>query len=310
MAARRPAARSPSGIASILTRARGVGNFPSAIRGRGRVVSPKGAGVRRRACLMPGRTSGALCAPAGSPGSPFGSAGRALFWPRARSGPIWLIFWFALYEDSRAETSSASAGVRPHLSDPRRVGPRQVPLETAPRFPFRLGRWFIRQVPDGFHKVELLAREGANSRFGLTLSKLGPPLIVTYLIADIGSVGGGWGSLALIRRGWTVPTAAARTVDGRSRRSASCPSSPPRARGRLGPPFFSSPWQRPLHQAWSANIFTFPSDMNPKQAVGSVTGLGGTAGGSILFAASAGHVIPISPGATRFCLPSPARPTS
>jgi ACS family hexuronate transporter-like MFS transporter len=33
------------------------------------------------------------------------------------------------------------------------------------------------------------------------------------------------------------------------------------------------------HQAWSANLFTTVSDMFPKRAVGSVTGIGGLAGG-------------------------------
>jgi ACS family hexuronate transporter-like MFS transporter len=33
------------------------------------------------------------------------------------------------------------------------------------------------------------------------------------------------------------------------------------------------------HQAWSANIFTTVSDMFPKKAVASVTGIGGMAGG-------------------------------
>jgi ACS family hexuronate transporter-like MFS transporter len=33
------------------------------------------------------------------------------------------------------------------------------------------------------------------------------------------------------------------------------------------------------HQAWSANIFSTASDMFPKRAVASVTGLGGMAGG-------------------------------
>jgi ACS family hexuronate transporter-like MFS transporter len=33
------------------------------------------------------------------------------------------------------------------------------------------------------------------------------------------------------------------------------------------------------HQAWSANIFTTVSDMFPKKAVASVTGMGGMAGG-------------------------------
>jgi ACS family hexuronate transporter-like MFS transporter len=41
------------------------------------------------------------------------------------------------------------------------------------------------------------------------------------------------------------------------------------------------------HQAWSANIFTTVSDMFPKKATGSVTGIGGMAGalGGILLSA-------------------------
>jgi ACS family hexuronate transporter-like MFS transporter len=47
------------------------------------------------------------------------------------------------------------------------------------------------------------------------------------------------------------------------------------------------------HQAWSANIFTFASDMFPKKTVGSVTGLGGMAGavGGMLFSTLAGHIL-------------------
>jgi ACS family hexuronate transporter-like MFS transporter len=47
------------------------------------------------------------------------------------------------------------------------------------------------------------------------------------------------------------------------------------------------------HQAWSANIFTTVSDMFPKKAVASVTGLGGMAGGlgGILIARVAGLLL-------------------
>ena len=47
------------------------------------------------------------------------------------------------------------------------------------------------------------------------------------------------------------------------------------------------------HQAWSANIFTTVSDMFPKRAVASVTGLGGMAGavGGILIARIAGKLL-------------------
>jgi MFS transporter, ACS family, hexuronate transporter len=47
------------------------------------------------------------------------------------------------------------------------------------------------------------------------------------------------------------------------------------------------------HQAWSANIFTTVTDMFPKRAVASVTGIGGMAGavGGILIAQSAGLIL-------------------
>ncbi|MES1167210.1 MAG: MFS transporter, partial [Pseudomonadota bacterium] len=47
------------------------------------------------------------------------------------------------------------------------------------------------------------------------------------------------------------------------------------------------------HQAWSANLFTTASDMFPKRAVASVTGIGGMAGGigGILIARAAGLLL-------------------
>jgi ACS family hexuronate transporter-like MFS transporter len=47
------------------------------------------------------------------------------------------------------------------------------------------------------------------------------------------------------------------------------------------------------HQGWSANFFTVVSDVFPKRAVGSVVGLGGTAGavGSLLFSPFIGYIL-------------------
>ena len=43
-----------------------------------------------------------------------------------------------------------------------------------------------------------------NSEYGLTLTGLGPPLIAIYLLADVGSIGGGWIAGRFIKRGWSV----------------------------------------------------------------------------------------------------------
>jgi ACS family hexuronate transporter-like MFS transporter len=47
------------------------------------------------------------------------------------------------------------------------------------------------------------------------------------------------------------------------------------------------------HQGWSANIFTTTSDMFPRQAIGSVVGIGGMAGavGGMLISKIVGYIL-------------------
>jgi ACS family hexuronate transporter-like MFS transporter len=109
------------------------------------------------------------------------------------------------------------------------------------------------------------------------LQEIGWALPVVYLMADVGSVGGGWISGALIRRGW--PTGKARKTT-----MALCAACMPVAAMCV---LAKSPilaialvsLATSAHQGWSANLFTTTSDVFPKQAVASVTGLGGFAGG-------------------------------
>jgi nitrate/nitrite transporter NarK len=49
-------------------------------------------------------------------------------------------------------------------------------------------------------------------RFGLNIKALALPLIVIYLVADVGSVGGGWLSSFFIKRGWTINKARKMTL--------------------------------------------------------------------------------------------------
>jgi ACS family hexuronate transporter-like MFS transporter len=50
------------------------------------------------------------------------------------------------------------------------------------------------------------------------------------------------------------------------------------------------------HQGWSANLFTLPSDMFPKAAVGSVIGIGGMSGaiGGVLMQLATGYIVKIT----------------
>jgi len=126
---------------------------------------------------------------------------------------------------------------------------------------------------------------------GVHLAQLGLPLMVIYVISDIGSVAGGWLSSFLIHRGASVNA-------GRKTAMLVCAII-------IMPIVFayraSGLWGAVLliglaaagHQGFSANLFTLPSDLFPKRAVASVGGIGGMAGavGGMLIAKTVGYVL-------------------
>ena len=114
------------------------------------------------------------------------------------------------------------------------------------------------------------------SEYELSLAKIGLPMIVVYLMADVGSVAGGWLAGRFMRLGWSA---------NRARKSAMLVCAlcvAPvilvtqvdnlwLAVGLIGLAMAG-------HQGWSANVLTLPSDMFPRQTVASVVGIGGFAG--------------------------------
>jgi ACS family hexuronate transporter-like MFS transporter len=133
-----------------------------------------------------------------------------------------------------------------------------------------------------------------NRNHGIDLRLVGPPLVVIYLVADVGSIGGGWLSSSLIKRGWSVNA-------GRKTAMLVCAAA-------VLPMMFASGardlWvavalisvAAAAHQGWSANLFTLVSDTFPKQAVGSVVGIGGMAGafGGMLIAKLTGYLLELT----------------
>ena len=114
-------------------------------------------------------------------------------------------------------------------------------------------------------------------KYGVDIKSVGGALVVIYVMADIGSIGGGWLSAIFMKKGWSVNAA-------RKTAMLICAIS-------VIPVIYASvaadKWVAILliglacgaHQGWSANIFTLVSDIFPKRAVGSVVGIGGAAGG-------------------------------
>jgi ACS family hexuronate transporter-like MFS transporter len=135
-------------------------------------------------------------------------------------------------------------------------------------------------VPDFLHRVHHIDLKGSAL-----------PIFVIYQIATIGSVGGGWLPEKLLERGWSL-NAARKTA---MLVPALC------VLPIMAAPRVSSMWlavfiigcAAAAHQAWSANIFTFSSDMFPKRAVASIVGIGGMAGsvGGMFIALVVGRIL-------------------
>jgi ACS family hexuronate transporter-like MFS transporter len=206
-------------------------------------------------------------------------------------GFVWLALWLILYRRPE-EHPRCTPGEREYIqSDP--VAPAgRIPWARLLRYrqtwTFAAGKfmvdpiwWFyLFWIPD------YLQRE-----HGLRLTQIGLPILVIYLISDVGSVAGGWLSSGLIRRGFSVNA-------GRKWAMLVCavcvvPIAVVYRVSGLWPTTLLIGLAAAAHQGFSANLFTLTSDLFPSRAVGSVVGIGGMAGavGGMLIAQIVGHVL-------------------
>src|SRR5713226_2045115 len=193
-------------------------------------------------------------------------------------GFLWLFLWLAVYrspESNPRVSSDELAHIRSDPPDPentrvpwvRLLGFRQTWAVAAGKLLADPIWWFYLYWLPKF----------LDARYGIKLAQVALPLIVVYVVADVGSIGGGWLSGALIKRGWTV---------NRARKTAMLAMALLIVPTALAP-LAGSMWTAVLivsvaaaaHQAWSANVYTLASDMFPRAAVGSVVGIGAFAGG-------------------------------
>ncbi len=115
-----------------------------------------------------------------------------------------------------------------------------------------------------------------SEKFGVKIKEMGLPFLVIYLIADFGSIFGGWLSGTFIHRGWTINKARKTTL-------LICalvilPVCYVAITDSKWLAIFLIGLGAAGHQAWSANTFTLVSDVFPKKATASVVGIGGMVG--------------------------------
>ncbi|MGH7652031.1 MAG: MFS transporter, partial [Gemmatimonadaceae bacterium] len=194
-------------------------------------------------------------------------------------GFLWLFIWIPLYRNPEQDgNSSVATESPPWLSFFRH---RQT-------WAFIVGK--LMADPVWWFYLYWLPKF-LDAKYGVTLAQIAAPIIVVYLIADVGSVGGGWMSSALIKRGWSVNRA--RKVTMLAMALLILPTTQAsHAPGMWGAVLIVAV-AAAAHQAWSANVYTLASDMFPKSAVGSVVGIGAFAGamGGVVFQRVTGRVL-------------------
>jgi ACS family hexuronate transporter-like MFS transporter len=202
---------------------------------------------------------------------------KATFLVTGASGFVALAFWLWLYRAPR-ESPRLNAAELAHIeSEPVTVVRSVTPWRVLLRHRETWGYVIVKFMTDAiWHWYGAMFPLFIAKQFGLKLKDFGPPLIVLYVIADIGSIGGGWLATHWIKRGWKVT---------RARNAAMlicCAAVLP----AIYVPHTASVWvavvivgiAHAAHQGLTSNLFTTVSDMFPQQAIGSVVGLGGTAG--------------------------------
>ena len=238
-----------------------------------------------------GTNVGAIVTPLLVPWITFRYGWRWAFLVTGAIGLLWFLVWIAVYRKPEAHplcTADELAYIQGDAESPGESVPWFKLIAYRQTWAFALTKfltdpiwWFYLFWVPGF-----LQRE-----HGLNLTQVGLPLVTIYLISDAGSIAGGWLSSQILKRGFSanfarktamlicaicvVPIVSAYRVQG------------------LWSTVLLIGLAAAAHQGFSANLFTTASDMFPSNAVASVVGFGGMAGGlgGMLIAKVVGYVL-------------------
>jgi len=266
------------------------GSFPAGLKAATEWF-PKSERAFATGLFNAGTNIGAIVTPLVVPPLVLGMGWRGAFVVTGVGTSIWLVLWLLLYRRPQEHASVNAAELAHITADPadptpnvpwRKVlGYRETWAYAAGKFLIDPIWWmFLFWLPDFFAK-----------RHGLDLKSFGPPIVAVYVLSDIGSVAGGWASSALMKRGWTINAARKTTMLVCS--ILVLPIALAMYADNLWLAVAIVGLATAAHQGFSANLYTLPSDVFPRSAVGSVVGIGGMAGavGGMLMAKYAGWVL-------------------
>ncbi|MGE5804773.1 MAG: MFS transporter [Ignavibacteria bacterium] len=251
------------------------GNFPAAIKTVAEWF-PKKERALAIGIFNAGSNVGAVLAPLVVPWLALNWGWQSAFMVTGLVGLIWVFFWWPIYRKPAEHPKLSKSELAYIESDPPDP-PVKIPwLKLIPlkqTWAFAIGK-FLTDAIWWFYLFWFPLF--MNDRFGVNLASIGLPMITVYLMADVGSVAGGWLSSSLLKRNWTV-NAARKTAMLICALCILPVSMAPHVSGEWVAVFLIGV-ATAAHQGFSANIFATTSDMFPRKAVGSVVGIGGFAG--------------------------------
>lgn len=260
------------------------GNFPSAIKTTAEWF-PKKERALATGIFNSGSNVGAIIAPLTVPFIAVAWGWKWAFILTGLIGFIWLFFWLLLYKIPSKEKRLSKEEFEYINSDKEETKEKEEAgkniswgrlLTFRQTWAFAIGK-FLTDPVWWFYLFWL--PDFLQSQYHLTLTQIAVPVALVYMLSTIGSVGGGWLPLVMIRNG--SPVFKARKMSMLVFALLVVPIIFAQIAGSY------NMWLAVLliglaaaaHQAWSANIFTTVSDMFPKSATASVTGIGGMFGG-------------------------------
>lgn len=275
-----------------------AGNFPAAIKTTAEWF-PKKERALATGIFNSGTNVGAILAPVTVPWIADHMGWEWTFLIIGGIGFFWLIFWFWLYETPRLSKHLNKAEydyIHSDIEDQKRdlesdnkkekVSWFQL-LKYKQTWAFSTGKF----LTDGVWWFFLFWLPAyLKAQYGMTGMQVAFPLGVLYTLTCFGSVGGGWFPMYFMNKGMDPYAARMKAMLTIAVIPLIVLSAQYLGSISYWMPVIIIGIGASAHQAWSANIFTTVSDMFPKKAVGSVTGIGGMAGGlgGILINKSAG----------------------
>ena len=267
-----------------------AGSFPAAVKGVAEWF-PKRERALATGLFNCGSNIGAIVTPAVVPWITYRFGWRMAFIGTGALGLVWILCWLAVYrrpEEDILVSASELAYIQSDCEERGTTIPFSRLIRLRQAWAVALGKLFT----DPIWLVYLFWMPDFLSRnLGINLKGMTLPLFVIYSGACVGSIGGGWLSSSLLKRGWTVNA---------SRKTAllvcALAVTPIMIAAHTKDAWlavFLIAVAAGAHQGWSANIYTLASDMFPRSAVGSVVGFGTMAGAisSMVIAKAVGYIL-------------------